>query len=53
MQAEVFKRDQVTVMFHPDVLSRVDVERQKQLINRSQFIENATKEYLAKLEKNG
>ena len=51
MQAEKLKREQVSVMLHPDIIIRVDLEREKKIWNRSQFIEWALIKTLEKLEK--
>ncbi len=49
MQAEKLQKDQVTLRLHPDVLTEMDLAKDKLLWNRSQFIEVAIQKYLKHL----
>ena len=53
MKKIILKREQVSVMFHPAVLAKIDIERNKKLWNRSRFIEEATLEYIKNDKANG
>lgn len=53
METEELRKEQTTVMFHPEILQKIDERRSKMLWTRSQFIEEATKKLLKELEKLG
>jgi len=40
------EKKQVPVMFHPEILEKLDNERKRQLCTRSHLIEQAVKQYL-------
>ena len=45
------EKKQVTFTIRPDILTRMDVEREKKIWTRGRFIEEASELLLAKLER--